>query len=300
MSEAGVSQVAGAAVDAMAKAAPQAEAAPASIAAKGKRGAAVDECATPAKRARKVAADSSSKKDARQKKEVPQEPVEPEPPKNAFTLFAKVKWPVLVGTPQDRLEQAKLMWKVLPPNDRSAFEVEAAELRAKHEQACKQYKSDYEAWRKALPPAARAELKSKEKEAAQAAKAHAKEQAEHARAHQARLKDMGDTLKDNLKICCFGSRRRGVWKVPDRTLRFNSIGDDLFTYIFGRYAPARSSESSPVISFRLDKSQAIAVFGVTKLRGGSMYAKFEVCAISVNYRSREQVLELAYKMDEYF
>ena len=125
MSKAGVSQVAGAAVDTMAEAAPQAEAAPARISAKGKRGTAVDDSATPAKRARKVAADSGSKKDARQKKEVPQEPVKPELPKNAFTLFGKVKWPVLVGTPQDRLEQAQLMWKVLPPNDRSAYKVEA-------------------------------------------------------------------------------------------------------------------------------------------------------------------------------
>ena len=288
MSKAGVSQVAGAAVDTMAEAAPQAEAAPARISAKGKRGTSVDDSATPAKRARQVAAGSGSKKDARQKKEVPQEPVKPELPKNAFTLFGKVKWPVLVGTPQDRLEQAQLMWKVLPPNDRSACKVEAAELRAKHEQDCEQYKTDYEAWRKSLPPAARAELKFKEKEATEAAKAHAKEQAERARVYRARLKDMGDTLKGP---CWDGSRG---------TLRFNSVGDDLFAFIFGRYAPARASESSPVISSQLDKSKAIAVFGVTKLRGGSMYAKFEVCAMSVNYRSREQVLELGYEMNDYF
>jgi len=225
------------------------------------------------------------KKGPRQK-ETPPEPQQPGQPSSALALFSKSKWEVLVGTPQDRLEQAKLMWKALSENDRSEFESLAAAERASHAEACEKYKSDYEAWRKKLPPAARTELKQKEKEAAQAAKAQAKEQAERSKTFRVVQKNMGDTIKGNLRICRFGGKH-GEWRVPDGTLRFKNIGQDCFNHIFG----ARGT------SFTMDQSQAAAVFGITKLRGGSMYAQFTVCSMTVNYQPRENTLQLSYKMD---
>ena len=76
---------------------------------------------------------------------MPKEPVEPKPPWNAFALFAKSKWSVLVGSKEDRLEQAKLMWKVLEPNDRAAFKSEAAELKVQYDEAQVFDKQDLEA-----------------------------------------------------------------------------------------------------------------------------------------------------------
>lgn len=64
--------------------------------------------------------------------------------------------------------------------------------------------------------------------------------------------------------------------------------------------PPGASSSSQAINFQLNKAQTASVFGVTKLRGGSMYAKFEVCSMSVSYRPRENILDLSYKMNDYF
>ena len=72
-----------------------------------KRVVAPDNGATPAKKTRKSPEDSGTKP-ARQQ----EEPVKPTPPPDAFTLFSKSKWSVLEGESKDRLEQAKLMWKV--------------------------------------------------------------------------------------------------------------------------------------------------------------------------------------------
>jgi len=116
------------------------------------------------------------------------------------------------------------------------------------------------------------------------------------RAFRARLKDMGDTIKSNLTICCFGGRRHGEWRVPDGTLRFKDIEFDCFEYMFGRFAPRGTSGSSAAINFKMDKSQATAVFGITKLRGGSMYATFEVRSMTITYQPHKHSLELSYKM----
>merc|ERR1711862_881258 len=109
---------------------------------------------------------------------------------------------------------------------------------------------------------------------------------ERERDYRVILKNMGDRLKSNLQICRFGPKRGGIWAVPDGQLRFNNVDCGLFKFIFG----AQATESTPVISLKLSKAHAGSVFGVTKLRGGSMYAKFEVCAMSVTYRPREKTL----------
>lgn len=277
-------------------AAPEGQAAaPAPTAQRKRRGTAEGETPTPAAKKRRCSNNSS-------KKQLPEEPVEPKRPPSAFVIFSKSKWSVLVGESQARLEQAKLMWNALDPNSRSAFECQASELKAQYQEACEAYRRDFEAYRKALPPAARAELKKKEKEAAQAEKIRARDQAKELKEQLAqfrvRKKDMGDRFKDNLQIC----KRGGMWEVPDGHISFKNISYALFIFLFGhlRSKFSGASKSSPVISFQLNQAESGTVFGVTKLRGGSMYAKFEVCSMSVTFHSSEGRLHLGYKMSEYF
>jgi len=299
---AGILSVAAARAPAEVATAAEVEAKAIAVPAQGKRRrSAPSEGATPATKRRKPSQHSGTKKVAPKEKKAPEEPVEPAPPPDAFTLFSKSKWSVLVGGPVARLEQAKLMWKALEPNDRSAFQAQATALQAKHKEACEAYSRDFEAYRQALPPAARAELKRKEREAAQAEKNRAKEQKEREKEFRVRLREMGDRLKDNLQICRFGPKRGGIWAVPDGQIRFRNVGYDFFLFIFrGLTSPAGATQSAPLISLQLSQDQAGSVFGVTKLRGGSMYAKFRVRSMSVTYRPNDQSLELGYKMEEYY
>merc|ERR1712187_1055526 len=110
------------------------------------------------------------------------------------------------------------------------------------------YKRDIEAYRKALPPAARAELKKKEKEAARAEKAREKEHKEREKEYRVILRNMGDRLKGNLQICRFGPKRGGIWAVPDGQLRYNDISYDLFRFIFKglQLTPVGATASTPV------------------------------------------------------
>lgn len=228
----------------------------------------------------------------------------PTPPPDAFALFSKSKWDVLVGEPTDRREQAKLMWKASAENDRAAFQMQAAQLKFEYDEACQAYTREYEVYRKALPPAARAELRQQEKEAMQAEKAKAKERQECEKAFRVELKNMGDRVKDNLRICRLGPKRGGVWVVPDGQIRFKNVCYDFFRFVFGaemhKCTPLGATESAPVISLQLTQDEAGRVFGVTKLRGGSMYAKFRVSAMSVTYRPQERSLDLGYRMEEYY
>ena len=66
------------------------------------------------------------------------------------------------------------------------------------------YKQALEVYKKALPSAARSELKKTEKEAAQLKKVRAKEQKEREQEFRTELKNMGDRLKASLQICQFG------------------------------------------------------------------------------------------------
>jgi len=259
---------------------------------------------TPAKKPRTSAGGSGAKRAGQRKRAPPEEPVRPAPPPDAFALFSKSKWDVLVGEPKDCLEQAKLMWRASAQNDRTAFQMQAAQLRSEYDEACQAYAREYEAYRKALPPAARAELRQQEKEAMQAEKVRAKERQERDKVFRVELKNMGDRVKDNLQICRLGPKRGGVWVVPDGQIRFKNVCYELFRFIFGvemhKCTPQGATESTPVISLQLTQAEAGRVFGVTKLRGGSMYAKFRVCAMSVTYRPQERSLDLGYKMEEYY
>ena len=136
-------------------------------------------------------------------------------------------------------------------------------------------------------------LHKKEQEAAQLEKVQAKEQKEREKEFRTELKNMGDRLKASLQICRFGPKRRGIWAMPDGQLRFTDISYDFFMFISGhfeqKFTPTGASKSSPMMSVELRGSEPGNVFGVTELRGGSMFAKFQVSAISVTYRPREHV-----------
>jgi hypothetical protein len=207
----------------------------------------------------------------------------------------------LVGEHKDRLEQAKLMWKAMPANDKHDLEAKAKQLAEQHAQEMEEYHAAVERYTKSLPPAERAALKQKAKDDAKQQKMDAKQQAVEdklkAKEYKVSLKNIGDQLKGNLQIC----KRGGMWQVPDGSVNFSGISLGLFRFMFGHFraklTPRDFTSETASIVGQLSGGDAGNVFGVTKIRGGSMYATYTVQRMTVSYQPLQQKLTLAYQMD---
>jgi len=259
-------------------------------------------CQTPAKQAK--AAQSKVKGQPRsstKSKSVLLEPEKPACPPSAFKMFCSHKWPVLIGEDKDRLEQAKLMWKAMPANDKTDFEAKAKQLVEQHAQDMEEYHAAVERYTKSLPPAERAALKQKAKDDAKQQKIEAKKQAEEdklkAKEYKVSLKNIGDELKGSLQIC----KRGGMWTVPDGSVSFSGISLGLFRFVFGHFrakmTPQEFTSETGSIVGHLSGGDAGHIFGVTKIRGGSMYATYTIQRMTVSYQPSKQKLTLAYQMD---
>ena len=229
------------------------------------------------------------------------EPMEPRPPPSAFALLAKQKWHHLVGEGKDRMEQAKLMWKALPANEKMGLQLRAKARAEKHEEDKKAYDEALIKYKKSLPPAERTALKQKEKEQAQQQKAEAKQQAqkqkEKAKEYRRAVQDLGDHLKGSLQICKHG----GMWVVPDGSVKFSNISLGLFCYMFGHLRqkmqpPDFNAKSGSVVA-TISGGDAGVVFGVSKIRSGSMYATHVIRRMMISYWPAQQQLTLEYQTD---
>jgi len=261
-----------------------------------------ESCQTPAKQAKgeQGKAKAQPRSSAKARIALP-EPEKPKSPPSAFKIFCKCKWPVLVGEDKDRFEQAKLMWKAMPANDKDDIEMKAKQLVEQHAQDMEDYDVAVERYKKSLPPAERASLKQKEKDDAKQQKVDAKQQAEDnklkAKEYKVSLKNIGDHLKGNLQI----RKRGGMWSVPDGSVNFSGISLGLFRFMFGhlraKLTPQDFTSETGSIVGQLSGNDAGHVFGVTKIRGGSMYATYTVQRMTVSYQPLKQKLTLAYQMD---
>mmetsp|Transcript_22679 Transcript_22679/g.57460 ORF Transcript_22679/g.57460 Transcript_22679/m.57460 type:complete len:245 (-) Transcript_22679:512-1246(-) len=153
---------------------------------------------------------------------------------------------------------------------------------------------------------AKAAEKAAQKEAARAAKAAEREERrlakeeekEESRRLRALHKEMGDEIKSRLHIV----KRRGEWYVPDGSVAFFQFGKEEFDFIFGsvrgKFEPNPITEKTRVVVGDLDQNECEAVFGKTKLKGGSMYAQFCVKEMTVTWRVQDQKLTVNYSMGE--
>ena len=268
-----------------------------------------EDCETPAKQPRGAGVEAKRKACQQQShsavkgKAVLPEPMEPRAPPSAFALLAKQKWHHLVGEGKDRMEQAKLMWKALPANEKMELQLRAKARAEKHEEDKKAYEEALIKYKKSLPPAERAALKQKEKEQAQQQKAEAKQQAqkqkEKAKEYRRAVQDLGDHLKGSLQICKHG----GMWVVPDGSVKFSNISLGLFCYMFGHLRqkmqpPDFNAKSGSVVA-TISGEDAGGVFGVSKIRGGSMYATHVIRRMMISYRPAQQQLTLEYQTDSF-
>ena len=229
------------------------------------------------------------------------EPMEPRAPPSAFALLAKQKWHHLVGEGKDRMEQAKLMWKALPANEKMELQLRAKARAEKHEEDKKAYDEALIKYKKSLPPAERTALKQKEKEQTQQQKAQARQQAqkkkEQAKEYRRAVQDLGDHLKGSLQICKHG----GMWVVPDGSVKFSNISLGLFCYMFGHLRqkmqpPDFNGKSGSVVA-TISGRDAGVVFGVSKIRSGSMYATHVIRRMMISYWPAQQQLTLEYQTD---
>merc|ERR1711920_641055 len=164
-----------------------------------------------------------------------------------------------------------------------------------------EYDLAVERYVKSLPPAERAALKQKAKGDAKQQKIAAKQQVEEdklkAKEYKASLKNIGDQLKGSLQIC----KRGGMWEVPDGSVNFSGVSFGLFRFMFGHFraklTPQDFTPETVSIVGQLSGCDAGNVFGVTKIRGGSMYATYTIQRMTVSYRPLKQQLTLAYQMD---
>jgi hypothetical protein len=261
-----------------------------------------ESCQTPAKQAKGAQgkAKGQPRSSAKSRSVLP-EPEQPRSPPSAFAIFCKHKWPVLVGEHKDRLEQAKLMWKAMPANDKHNLEAKAKQLVEQHARDMEEYDSAVEGYIKSLPPAERAALKQKAKDDAKQQKMDVKQQAVEdklkAKEYKVSLKNIGDQLKDNLQIC----KRGGMWEVPDGSVNFSGVSFGLFRFMFGplraKLTPQDFTPETVSIVGQLSGCDAGNVFGVTKIRGGSMYATYTIKRMTVSYQPLKQKLTIAYQMD---
>jgi len=270
---------------------------------KNKRSLEADEsCQTPAKQAKGTRGKAKGQpRPSVKSRSVLSEPEKPKSPPSAFAIFCKDKWPVLVGEDKDRLEQAKLMWKAMPANDKSDLEAKAKQLVEQHAQDMDEYDAAVERYIKSLPPAERAALKQKAKDDAKQQKIAAKKQAEEdklrAKEYKESLKNIGDQFKGSLQIC----KRGGMWEVPDGSVNFSGVSFGLFRFMFGHFrakmTPQDFTSETVSIVGQLSGRDAGNVLGVTKIRGGSMYATYTIQGMTVSYQPLKQKLTLAYQMD---
>lgn len=181
------------------------------------------------------------------------------------------------------------MWNALGPNDQSPYHTLSDKLK-------QDYDTKLAAYKKSLSSPAKAELRKKNKE-------HAAQQKAREASHRATLRQVGDSLKGCLQICRVGGRH-GDWTVPPGHLRVVNINFDTFHHMFGsvmkKLSPSPCSVESAVIAGEMTGDEAGHIFGVTKIRGGSMYAKFVISSMTVMYRPKDKSLQLAYVTEETF
>ena len=88
-------------------------------------------------------------------------------------------------------------------------------------------------------------------------------------------------MKGNLQIC----KRGGMWEVPDGSVNLAGISLGLFRFMFGSFraklTPHDFTSNTGSIVGQLSGGDAGHVFGVTKIRGGSMYATYTIQRMTV-------------------
>ena len=95
-----------------------------------------------------------------------------------------------------------------------------------------------------------------------------------------------------------------MWEVPDSSISFPGISLGLFCFMFGHFRAkmtpqdftSESCQGVPIVG-QLSGGDAGQVFGVTKIRGGSMYATYTIQRMTVSYQPLKQKLTLSYQMD---
>lgn len=120
---------------------------------------------------------------------------------------------------------------------------------------------------------------------------------------RAKIKSIGDRLKASLEICKVGSKRLGFeWRVPPGTVHASEVDVHTFRAMLdcccNKLQPAGWDPSTAAVVGDLNGADAGRIFGVTKIRGGSMYAKFVVSSIAVTYCPQQEQLSLAYETIE--
>lgn len=142
-------------------------------------------------------------------------------------------------------------------------------------------------------------LKVQDKAEKQAAKEaeKARKQAEKEEAAEARgvIKRIGDTIKASMVIC----KRGGMWEVPPGSVSFKNVKFGVFKELFSRgrccYVPTNFYNSDASIT--VTSKDAAAIFGATKVRGGSMYATFVISSLRANYIPATGQLSISYSTD---
>lgn len=142
-------------------------------------------------------------------------------------------------------------------------------------------------------------LKVQDKAEKQAAKEaeKARKQAEKEEAAEARgvIKRIGDAIKASMVIC----KRGGMWQVPPGSVSFKNVKFGVFKELFSRgrccHVPVNFCNSDPSIT--VTSKDAAAIFGATKVRGGSMYATFVISSIRANYVPATGQLSISYSTD---
>mmetsp|Transcript_122288 Transcript_122288/g.391235 ORF Transcript_122288/g.391235 Transcript_122288/m.391235 type:complete len:320 (+) Transcript_122288:61-1020(+) len=135
--------------------------------------------------------------------------------------------------------------------------------------------------------------------AKQRAKEELAQQKQLEKVSRAKIKSIGLSLKASLEICKVGSKRLGFeWTVPPGIVHASEVDVHTFRAMLdcccNKLQPAGWDPSTAAVVGDLNGADAGRIFGVQKIRGGSMYAKFVISSIAVTYRPQQEQLSLAY------
>lgn len=134
--------------------------------------------------------------------------------------------------------------------------------------------------------------KTFKKEAREAAKNEKQNEKNQAAKVRAALKEIGDSIKGSMRIAKVG----GMWSVPPGNVSFKGVSFEVFRSIFCRgrcaYSPENFGPLDSAIS--LTTKDAAAIFGSTKVVGGSMYATFTITTMRATYLPGKQQLTISY------
>eukprot|EP00435_Cladocopium_sp_Y103_P047218 s1502_g13.t2 len=137
--------------------------------------------------------------------------------------------------------------------------------------------------------------KAEKQAAKEAEKARKQAEKEEAAAALGVIKRIGDTIKASMVIC----KRGGMWEVPPGSVSFKNVKFGVFKELFSRgrcsYVPTNfcNSDASIVVTSK----DAAAIFGATKVRGGSMYATFVISSLRANYIPATGQLSISYSTE---